>query len=297
MLSLQANFIDPLLQNSLTGLIAYEENRTVVGLGYHNSASTLEFGATAFGVNHDDEYFLDNDEEDDHGYSAYLHLPFLASGYWRGSATLDYTKAFDSIYRKPITFSLDFLNHKQYGFSRYPNHRNQLSLFLSDDRENQTYGASYSWIHDLVWQTFIGVNASYMQSDITDRGLEKGIRVSDDLADIQHEKAQILMPTINETLYVKEATTAEVSLRKTFDTPLYFFSSPISLQRETIYLKHKVYDLELPQESKKFSESTFGLTSDVVFLNQFVVPISLEAIYNKDAVDDTIFRVLISEEF
>ena len=296
-LTLSANFVDPLLQNSLTGVIAYEENRTVVGLGYHNNASTLEFGATAFGVNHDDEYFLNNDEEDDHGYSAYLHLPFLASGYWRGSATLDYTKAFDSIYRKPTTLSMNFFNHKQYGFSRYPNHHNSLSIFATKDRDNQSYGASYKWIHDLAWQTYIGLSASYMKSDITDNALEKGIRVSDDLANIQDEKAQIIMPTLEETLYVKKATTAEVSLRKTFDTPLYFFSSPISLQRESLYLKHKIYDLELLEESKKFSESTIGLTSDVVLLNQFVLPISVEAIYNKDALDDTIFRVLISEEF
>ena len=136
-----------------------------------------------------------------------------------------------------------------------------------------------------------------MQSDISDMGVEKGIRVSDDLANIQDEKAQILMPTIDETLYAQKATTAEVSLRKAFETPLYFFSSPISLQRETLYLKHKIYDLELPTESKKFSESTLGLTSDVVFLNQYVVPISTEVIYNEDAIDDTLFRAFISKEF
>ena len=105
------------------------------------------------------------------------------------------------------------------------------------------------------------------------------------------------MPTINETLYAKEATTAEISLRKTFDTPLYFFSSPISLQRESLYLKHKIYDLELQEENKKFTESTIGLTSDIIFLNQFVLPISVEAIYNEDAVDDMTIRFLLSEEF
>jgi len=296
-LTFSANFVDPLLQNTLTGVVAYEENRTIVGMGYSNTASTLEFGATAFGVNHEDGYFLNNDEEDDYGYSAYLRLPFLASGYWRGSATLEHTKAFDSIYRKPTTFSMDFSNHKQYGISRYPNHYNYLSVFGVKDRDNQTYGASYRWMHDIAWQTYIGLNASYIQSDLTDTALEKGIRVSDDLANIQNEKAQVMMPTLNEIFYVKKATIAEVSLRKTFDTPLYFFSSPISLQRESLYLKHKIYDFELLNENKKFSESTVGLTSDIVFLNQFVLPISVEAIYNEDAIDDTTIRVLLSEEF
>jgi len=295
--NLTANFIDPLLQNSLTGLLAYEENRTVVGLGYNNNASSLEFGATAFGVDHKDGYFLNNDEEDDYGYSAYLHLPFLASGYWRGSATLEYTKAFDSIYRKPLTLSMDFSNHKQYGLSRYPNSYNNLSLFATKDRDNRSYGASYSWMHDIVWQTYIGLNASYMQSDLTNTATEKGIRVSDDLANIQDEKAQILMPTLDETLYVKDATTAEVSLRKTFDTPLYFFSLPLSLQRESLYLKHKIYDFNMGNKNKKYNESTVGLTSDIVLFNQFVVPITLETVYNKDAIDDTLFRVLISQEF
>ena len=136
-----------------------------------------------------------------------------------------------------------------------------------------------------------------MQSDLTNTATEKGIRVSDDLANIQDEKAQILMPTLDETLYVKDATTAEVSLRKTFDTPLYFFSLPLSLQRESLYLKHKIYDFNMGNKNKKYNESTVGLTSDIVLFNQFVVPITLETVYNKDAIDDTLFRVLISQEF
>lgn len=293
-LDLQANFVDPLNRNSLSALLSFDSNKTVAGAEYSNMTHQLEYGASLYGVEHKDDYI---GGEDDHGYSAYLRLPFLDVGYWYGSAIVDYTKAFNSIYRKPLTFSMNVSNHKQYGFSRYANHSNQLSLFGSRDRDTNSFGANYSWMHDLGWQSYIGVDASYLTSEQSDRRLEKGIRVSDNLADIQHEKAQVIMPTLKETLYAKEAITGEISLYKTFDTPLYSYHSPISLQRENLYIKHKIYDFELQNGNQQYQETTFGVTSDTVILNQFNVPITTEWIYNKDAVDKLQFKFFLFERF
>jgi len=292
--SLLDTFTDPLNRNSLSVLLSFDENKTIIGGEYHNMTHQLEYGCSLYGIEHKDDYI---GAEDDHGYSAYLRLPFLDVGYWYGSSMLNYTKAFDSIYRKPLTFSMDFSNHKQYGISRYANHSNHLSLFGSRDRDTNSFGAEYSWMHDLGWQSYIGINASYLASDQSDSRLEKGIRVSDDLADIQNEKAQIIMPTLNQTLYAKEAITGEISLYKSFDTPLYSYHSPISLQRENVYLKHKVYDFELQNKDKQYQETTFGITSDLILFNQTPVPLTTEWIYNKNAVDKLQFKVFIFERF
>jgi len=293
-LSLAADFTDVLERNRLTTLFSSDFNETVIGAEYSNMTHQLEYGLSSYGVQHKDDYV---GEEDDHGYSAYLRLPFLDVGYWYGSATLDYTKAFNSIYRKPLTFSMNVSNYKQYGISRYANNANGLFLFGSKDRDTNSFGAKYSWMHDLGWQSYIGVDASYLTSDKSDSLLEKGIRVSDNLADIQNEKAQVIMPTLEETLYAKEAITGEISLYKTFDTPLYSYHSPISLQRENFYIKHKIYDFELQNENRQYQETTFGVTSDIVLLNQYNIPVTTEWIYNKDAIDKVQFKFFMFNRF
>jgi len=291
--NLGANFADPLMQNSLTLALGREDNKTVAGLGYSNNAHQLEFGASGYAVFYDDER---PKERRDHGYSAYLKLPFLATGYWRASSTLEYNKEYDS-YRKPLALSLDIGNNKQFGKSKFSNHLNYLNIFSMRDRDSNTFGGSYYWMHDLGWQSYIGLNASYMKSDNINEKLERGIEIDDDWADMQKDSASITMPTLDGTLYATEAKVAEASLYKVFDTPLYFFSAPISLQRETIYLKQKFYDFELSNENREYSQSTVGLESDILFFHNFTVPIKLEWLYNKDSEDKSLFRVMLGGEF
>ncbi|MCH9740094.1 MAG: hypothetical protein K0U38_04530 [Epsilonproteobacteria bacterium] len=292
-LNLQANFNDPLMQNTLSAILAHEKAKTVTGLRYDNQAHALRFGGEVFGVSQHESIT----DERDHGYGAYLNYPFLATGYWRGKAIVDYTKAYDSAYRKPMSFTLDFKNSKQFGISKYPNHLNALSLSASRDRDSKSYGATYSWMHDLVWQSYLGLGGSYLQSDSEDRRLEKGIRISDSWGALQSERSEVIMPTLSNTLYAKSATVAEASLYKVFDTPFYNFSFPLSLQRETLYAKHRYYSFKLANQTKNYHESTLGVESDILFLHKIPLPISFEWLYNADVEDSSQFRFFFSGEF
>ena len=293
--NLKANFIDPLMQNSMGALFSANKKRVVGGVGYSSSAYALEFGAEGYLVAHNDDY--DHSNERDNGYSAYLRLPFIATGYWRAKASLDYTKDFENIYRKPLSLSMDIDNIKQFGVSKYPNSLNSLNLFISQDRGDNSYGGSYSWEYGLAYQSFVSFDATYMRANVVDRNREKGIEINHNFGDIQSEQASISMPTIEHTKYAKELKVGTIGLYKTIDTPLYFFSFPISLQRESIYLKQRLYDIDFENESKKYNESTVGLESDFVFFNNFVAPIKFELLYNPDVKDSTQFRVLFSGEF
>ena len=83
------------------------------------------------------------------------------------------------------------------------------------------------------------------------------------------------MPTIENTQYAKELKVGEIGLYKTIDTPLYFFSFPISLQRESLYLKQRLYNIDFTDENKIYNETTLGLESDFVFFNNLELPITL----------------------
>ncbi len=105
-IDVQANFSDPLMQNSLSAILSYNKQRVIGGLRYDNVAHQFEFGGAVYGVKRNDDELQPSDEQD-HGYETYLRLPFLATGYWNADSTLAYTKAYDNIYREPLTLSLN----------------------------------------------------------------------------------------------------------------------------------------------------------------------------------------------
>jgi len=288
----QANFSDPFMQNSLSAILSYNEQRVVGGLRYDNQAHQLEFGGAAYGVKHDDND-LRRYEERDYGYEAYLNLPFLASGYWRANASLSYTRAYDNIYREPLTLSLDIYNHKQYGFSKYANELNELSLFATKDRESTIVGGTYAFKHDLFWQSYVGAKGTYMKSDEVNGLYEKGIEVSDGFSALQSDQATLNMPSISRTYYAKEAKMAELSLAKVFDASLYFYSLPLSLQRESLYVKQRFYDIDFTDSlNRQYNESTIGMEFDLLFLHNNTVPLRVEWIYNEDVIDKEQMRFM-----
>jgi len=296
-LDIQANFSDPLLQNSLSAILSYNEQRVVGGLRYDNQAHQLEFGGAAYGVKHDENDFR-RYEERDYGYEAYLNLPFLASGYWRANASLAYTKAYDNIYREPLTLSLDIYNHKQYGFSKYANELNELSFFATKDRESTIVGGTYAFKHDLFWQSYVGAKGTYMKSDEVNGLEEKGIEVSDGFSALQSDQATLNMPSISRTYYAKEAKMAELSLSKVFDASLYFYSLPLSLQRESLYVKQRFYDIDFTDSvNRQYNESTIGMEFDLLFLHNTTIPLKVEWIYNEDVIDKEQVKFMLGVPF
>lgn len=293
LLYLQANFSDPLMQNSLTALLSHEKAKTVGGLRYDNQAYPLQFGAEVFGVQQHEIIW----DEQDHGYGGYLRYPFLAKGYWRGDGTIAYTEAYHTLYRKPISATLDLTHQKQFGISKYPNRLDQLTLFAAQDRDTQSYGGTYNGMHDLAWQSYLGWGGTYMQSSKQNLFEEKGIRIADSWGALQSERSEIIMPTIDRELYAKSAGFAEISLYKVFDTPIYHFSLPLSLRRETFYAKHRYYNFDLRTVTQEYHETIVGLESDLLFMHKIPLPISFEWLYNEEVTDPSQFRIFFSGEF
>ena len=289
-----AYFADPLMRNQLSLSLSYEERRQILGLTYSNSTSLLEYGVTAYGVHHSDDFAT---KERDYGYGLYAQYPFLQTGYWQGNVKLEYIKKYDSFYRIPTTLSINLSNKKQFGYSKLPNSLNQVDAFISEDRKAYNYGISYTFLQDIGWQSRIGLNAAYLKSSTSNQALEKGIRISDGYADIQDESAQLYMPSLNTTLYAKEAKKLALSLYKTFDTPLYFFTFPLSLHRETLYAKQTYYDFDLEKENRQYNETTIGINSDLLLLNKLDFSFTIEGIFNKDVEDTKQIKIGFSKDF
>jgi len=291
-----ASFVDPLWQNQLSLIGSHNKQRDIVGVKYDNSAFRLAFGGAYYKVFKNKNY--NNSDKRDDGYELYASFPWLEEGYWDVFSTLAYTKAYDTLYRKPLTASLDIRNRKQYGFSKYANSLNALTLFSSKDRDTTVYGGSYEYQHDLGWQSYVGLNGTYMKSNMVNIFEEKGVELSDTLSNLQSDNATLDVPSFTFRTYAQEVKMVELSLKKVFDGSLYFYSLPLSLQRESLYAKQRHYDIDFSTTvQKSYDETRVGLELDLLFLHKFTIPLSIEWIHNKDVLDQNKGRILIGGSF
>ena len=295
-IDLSATFVDPLFQNQLSLFASHTKERDIAGLSYDSVAQRLEYGGSLFGVFKNDDY--DNSDRRDLGYEIYGKLPLYRAGYWGANTTLAYSKPYDNIYREPLTLSLDIKNQKHYGYSKYTNSLNSLSLFATKDRENNLFGGSYTFKHDLFAQSYLGVKATYIKSDMVDGFEEHGIELKDGFSSLQAERATVDIPSFSYTTYAEELKVGEISLKKVFDGSAYFYSLPLSLQRESIYAKERIYDIDFNHATQqRYQESILGAELDLLFMHKLSVPLSLEWVHNSDVIDQDKFRVLFGGSF
>ena len=292
---LQMNFSDPLMQNALSLPFSTNNERTILGLKYDNRAYPFEFGTAIYGL-----YNNKNSDSNQRAYGVdgYLTYPFLSKGYWYAESQLAYTKAYNNIYRTPLTLSLDIVKSQQFGVSKYRNSLNALSLFISRDRDSNIFGGSYAWEGHVFAETYLGLNASYLKSNRENAGLEKGIELSDTFTDLQSDKSSINIPSLSGKLYANEVKFAEVSLKKVFNMAWYSYSFPISLQRESLYFKERLYDIDFTKNTHQtYKESILGLEADLLFIHKLPLPIRMEYIYNPDVQNKKQVRVLFGGSF
>jgi len=295
-IGVQANFVDPLLQNSLSFLLSHNNEHDIAGVRYDNEAHLLNYGGAIYGVSKENEVV--SSDLRDLGYEAHLTLPLLASGYWRANTQLEYNKPYNNIYRKPMTLSMNILNQKQFGLSKYSNSLNALSLFASRDRDNKIFGGKYSFKHDLVSQTYVGAKALYMKSNKINYSKEKGIELRDGLSSLQSDKATVDIPSFSITTYAKEVKMGELSLTKVFDASLYFYSFPLSLQRESLYAKQRFYDIDFTNAIQHtYYETVVGTEFDLLLFHKLNIPLGVEWIHNKDVLDPDKIRLVVGGSF
>jgi len=128
----------------------------------------------------------------------------------------------------------------------------------------------------------------------------RGVKLSSSALSADMDPSTIDMPSFDRSAYVKSAGYWELSLAKVFNASAYFFTFPISLQRESFYLKYRHYEItDFSPKLFKANEETVGLTLSTVMMNSLPFPVSLEYIHN-DAVftaESSNFRFLLGSSF
>jgi len=280
--SLEFSFGDPLTQNSANIFITRDEsNVTLAGLGYENSQYLLQYSFSAYSVV-DDGDRLDTRSA---GIIAGVHLPFLRRAYYSGSADIRYFQDYDTAQREPLTASVSFDVSKHFGVSMYKNFSDAISLYGVKEREDYIVGGAYDFRHDLGGEFYLNLGAKYSQTDLQTNDFlanvnSRGVKVSL-FSNADMDPATIVMPSTNYSTYWKKVGYGEAGVAKVINLSSYYFTFPLSLQRESIYANYRYYDLQRFSGFKeKVNEVTLGLRMDVVLFNSAVVPFSLEYYHN-----------------
>ena len=295
--ALNINFADPLTQNSANIFVSRDEsNISIAGVGYSNSQYLLQYTLIGYGV-------IDKDAREDvrdSGVMASATLPFYQAGYYYGALEASYFQDYDTLSREPITATLTLSTREQFGVSMYANYSQSLELYGVKEREDSIVGGRYNFNHDLGAEFYLGFGGQYSKSDSTTSFDARGVKLNGYINQVDMDPSTITMPSLTNSLYAKEVGLAELNLAKVFNLSAYFFTFPLSLQRESLYTKYRYYDINsFADVNYGANEATLGVTLSTVLLNSFVLPVSFEYIYNDASFiqNEHSFRFLLGASF
>ncbi len=330
--AVSAAFIDPLLTNrfSLFASSGFDEVG-IVGAGYENNAHLLSFGVTVYGVYNEGDantyhlyneannsyspYGFDIDKDNrNYGLSAFLALPVIQSGYNKANLQLSYYQDYDDNARSPLIVSGDISHIEHYFQAMDNNYVNAFELFGSYDRSDLAYGFDYALSHDLPYRFYISMALKGVRSDFdrnvttpTDADYTRGVKFTNFANTLFRDPTTVVMPSLEYTRFVKQAAYGELALKKQFNGRILFFTFPLSLTRELIYVKHRYYDIQdfgqadfsrdVRSGHTVYNESTVGATFELLLLNRLSVPVSLEYIHNTNTKEEHNIRFSLGGVF
>ena len=322
-----ASFSDPLLTNSASIFASQGADRVgLIGASYSNNAHLLQFGLSAYGVynagdpstyydynatdnSYGDEHNISK-ESRDYGVVASVALPVVASGYNDMSLNVDFYQDYDHNARSPLMGSLNLSHAEFYGQAVDYEYLHALSLYGGSDRGDLSGGFDYILSHGIFWKMFTGISLQGTRSDYEPEGtsssadVTRGVKFTPFQSAIFADRSTVVMPTLEHTRYVKQAAVAEVKLVKQFDGRILFFTFPLSLTREVVYVKHRYYDIQdFGQSTRDFSthttynETTAGLNLEFLFMNSLSIPFSIEYLHNDNTATEHNVRFLFGSSF
>jgi hypothetical protein len=288
----RAKFSDPLEQNTFSLFALRNSGEVDVGVGYDNSRYRLNYGVSLYGV-------LDEDDNHTRDFGAYLYMryPLYETKYRSIDAKLSYSLTSDKLTKAPLIASIFLKDKRVFGHSYYPNYLNALTISCGVDRGDEAYGGRYSYFREIEGEFYGGVALKYARSGVDSYANERGIEV-DSYRNFSDDALSFEMPSLRSDIHLKALFKGSVTLKKVFNFSKYFFSFPVSLRRESLYMTYNYYDAEFIESGNRaFNETIVGIDFDLLYLNSFTTPLRIEYINNSDLKRSNNFRVLFEIGF
>jgi len=310
---------DPMMTNTLDFFAQQGVDEIgLYGTTYTNNRHLLEFGGTVYGIygaGKDEDFttrfYNENNqtwgneqnvsvESRDVGFSAFARLPVYEHGYRSADIAVNYYQDYDDNARAPLVVQASVRQYEQYAMATDPAFYHDLTLFGTLDRGDYAFGAKYALSHSLPWKFYAGINLKGVRTDydgngtVTDDNYTRGIKFTPYQTDVVGDSSIIVMKNLRYNRSVKQALVGGAHLTKQFDGRLLFFTFPISVVRENIYVSYNYFDIQDFGQStrdfsthSKFNEYTAGVNLELRILNNLPLPLAFEYVYNKEACEET----------
>lgn len=108
----------------------------------------------------------------------------------------------------------------------------------------------------------------------------RGIKLVSKTSLVELDPSVMTMPSLDGTRYVKKVVKGSAGMKKVLNFSKYFFTFPLSLRREGLYLSYDHYAIDDFKGSHRVNEITAGASLDALWLNSFLLPINIEYINN-----------------
>lgn len=284
-------FNDPLGQNALQLYLSRNENQDyLTGLDYQNTLYRLEYGGGIYGIKRAEQL----EGSRDYGFHAFTKYQLLQQGYHQANTKINATADDEFKDKNFYTLSLNYSYLYQKSLQLYANEHRHLSSFAKYDRGDKFLGAQGRWSGLLGYDFYLGFNAKYVDSSTENLTEARGIRFSNKTSHPAADMSDFHIAGLEQQFFARKGWSAGGDIKKQLNGSLYFFTFPISLRRESIYLSHhryKAYDNN--DRSSEFNESIAGLNLDLLILNKFPLPFSFEIIHNDNVNNEISYRVKV----
>jgi len=279
---LGVNFADPLSQNFISIFLFRDDSyTTVAGLVYTNKEYRLAYSLTGYRVADSPNLNYMRD----YGVIVGASLPYFKKGYYLGALYANYYQDYNTL-REPLSLTLAFSRFEKFGFSMYSNYINSLSLYVAREREDFLYGGKYGFYREISHELYAGIGFKYSATDNKIETQEayrsnKGVKVTSTSYQADKDPTTILMANLDSSIYVKKAGFAQINLSKVLHFSSYWFTFPVSLQRESLYTRYRHYNLKsFSDRNYTANEIKIGFSLSTIFFNKSLLPLNFEYVYN-----------------
>ncbi len=288
--SLLVNFFDPLVQNSVTGYITNANHQKSFKISYANSANRLKFSTDLY-------HTTERDKVKHYGTNISLLYPIYKESYRSLNTIVGYNLNSKKDEKQPLSLVLEYKNSKQFAKSLYSNRYNRFLIFGVDDRGDNSIGFEYKNLYHFGYGIYGGVRVKYAKSNTEKVEKNRGITL-DHVSSLSTDPSQFIMPSLREEINLKEALLNSLSLYYVVNLSAYSFNMPLSLRRESIYLKYSHYNITtLKNKRESLSEYRVGLTLDMLIFYDNVITSTFEYMQNSDLKNSRKFRVMFNLPF
>jgi hypothetical protein len=284
-------FFDPVMFNMVNLYIFKDVNKKIAGINYINERY-IPFAINLYNVNR--KIKLQNNR----GYGLKLEVygPILKKG--RDILKVSLKQYLDDKNKKkhPTSILLHHTYKEKFPLADYNYKLSDTKAVVKYDRGDKIYRINYIASKDIFNELFIDIDVNILQSSTSTLTDQRGIEIVNDKLEEKLDDTNLFIEGLDNGFYVKNIKKLSVGLAKTFRFNHYFSKFPLSLRKESLFLKYNHYNLET---SKNFiiKESIVGIKFDMLYFHKLPIPTTIKYIENDFSKDDYKITLTLGMEF